>query len=211
VRRLIYASSCAVYGNTQFSHQNESMLPSPLSPYAAAKVSVEGYLKAFHKVYGLETVSLRLFNVYGPRLRLGVYSSVLAQFIDRLLRKEHPVIYGDGEQMRDFTYVEDVVDAHMLALKSTNAAGEVFNIGTGCATRINDLVDIVAKVIGVKAIRPTHSESQFGDVVHSCGDITKARNILGYSPRLSLEEGLKELWEWQRREQTHSGRVRGTS
>jgi len=198
VKRFVYASSCAVYGDAEVSPQNEALPPSPISPYAATKVSAEGYCKVFHQVYGLETVSLRLFNVYGPRQKLGEYSGVLVKFMDRLSRNEPPVIYGDGEQTRDFTYVEDVVEAHMLALDSKSAVGEVVNIATGHSTKINELVKIVADVMDVVSFRPIYAESRPGDVRHSCGDITKARRVLGYIPKFSLEEGLRKLLEWHK-------------
>jgi len=199
VKRFVYASSCAVYGDAEVSPQNEGLPPSPISPYAATKVSAEGYCKAFHQVYGLETVALRLFNVYGPRQKLGDYSGVLVKFMDRLSRNEPPVIYGDGEQTRDFTYVEDVVEAHMLALNSKSAVGEVFNIATGHATRINELVKILADVMQVPPLRPIYAESRLGDIRHSCGDITKARRVLGYVPNFPLKEGLRKLFEWHKR------------
>jgi len=195
VKRFVYASCCAVYGNAEVSPQNEGLPPSPISPYAATKVSAEGYCKAFHQVYGVETVSLRLFNVYGPRQKLGNYSGVLVKFIDRLSRNEPPVIYGDGEQTRDLTYVEDVVEAHILALSSKSAVGEVFNIATGYATKINELLNMLADVMDVAPLRPMYAESRLGDVRHSCGDITKARRVLGYMPKFSLEEGLRKLFE----------------
>ena len=199
VKRFVHASSCAVYGNTEVSPQNEGLPPSPISPYAATEVSAEGYCKAFHQVYGVETVSLRLFNVYGHRQKLGDYGGVLVKFIDRLSRNELPVIYGDGEQTRDFTYVEDVVEAHMLALNSKSAVGEVFNIATGYATKINKLLNMLADVMDVTPLRPMYAESRLGDVTHSCGDIAKARRVLGWMPRFSLEEGLRKLFEWNKR------------
>ena len=199
MKRFVHSSSCAVYGNAEVSPQNEGLPPSPISPYAATKVSAEGYCRVFHKVYGLETVSLRLFNVYGPRQRLEDYGGVLVKFMDRLSRKEPPVIYGDGEQTRDLTYVEDVVEAHMLALNSKSAAGEVFNIATGHATRINELVKILADVMQVPPLRPIYAESRLGDIRHSCGDITKARRVLGYVPNFPLKEGLRKLFEWHKR------------
>jgi len=196
VKGFVYASSCAVYGNAGVSPQNEGLPPSPISPYAATKVSAEGYCRAFHQVYGLETVALRLFNVYGPRQKLGEYSGVLVKFMDRLSRNEPPVIYGDGEQTRDFTYVEDVVEAHMLASNSKNAVGEVLNIATGDATKICELVKILSAVMDVAPLRPIYAESRPGDVRHSCGDIAKARRVLGYMPKFSLEEGLRMFFKW---------------
>jgi len=196
VKRFVHTSSCAIYGNSELSLQHEGLPPSPISPYAATKVSAEGYCKVFHETYGLQTVSLRLFNVYGPRQKPGEYSGVLPKFIDRLSRNEPPVIYGDGEQTRDFTYVEDVVEAHMLALNSKSAVGEVFNVATGHATKINELVKMLADVMDVAPLTPIYAESRPGDIRHSCGDIAKARRVLGWMPRFSLEEGLRNLFEW---------------
>jgi len=206
VKRVVYASSCAIYGNAEVSPQSESLSPSPLSPYAASKVSAEGYLKAFYEAHGLETVSLRLFNAYGPRQRPGEYASVIVKFIERLSRKEPPIVYGDGEQTRDFTYIEDVVDAHILALNSKEAAGQAFNIATGHATRINELVGMMAEVIDAAAPKPIYTEGRVGDVRHSCGDIAKARKVLGYTPKYSLKEGLKKLWDWYKSKQIRGQR-----
>jgi nucleoside-diphosphate-sugar epimerase len=197
LKRFILASSCAVYGDSQVSPQHENLSSSPLSPYAASKASAEAYCKAFHKVYGLRTVSLRLFNVYGPRQMSGEYSGVIAKFVDRLFRNEPMIIHGDGGQTRDFTYVEDVVDAHVLAATCPEAPGEVINVGTGVATTISQLTETLMEVMSVKELRPKHDEPRLGDVKHSCGDITKAKRVLGYQPKFSLKEGLRKFAEWK--------------
>jgi len=194
---FILASSCAVYGDSHVTPQHEGLPSSPLSPYAASKASAEAYCKAFHEVYGLGTVSLRLFNVYGPRQMSAEYSGVIAKFVDRLFRNEPPIIHGDGKQTRDFTYVEDVVDAHILASSSKEALGEVINIGTGLPTTINQLTETLMEVMNMKWLRPDHDESRLGDVEHSCGDISKAKRVLGYQPKFSLKEGLRKFVEWR--------------
>jgi len=199
VKRFVYASSCAVYGDSGMLPYNEQLTPSPLSPYAASKVSAESYCKAFYKAYGLETVSLRLFNVYGLRQSYGPYAGVITIFVNRLLNGEPPTIYGDGEQTRDFVYVSDVVKANVLALKSKNTVGEVLNIGSGKATSINKLVQTLVKIVGKEGVKPIHLAPRRGDIRHSCADIHKARSILGYEPKVSLREGLAEIVDWYRR------------
>jgi len=199
VKRFVYASSCAVYGDTKRPPHNEEVLPSPLSPYAASKVSAESYCRAFYKAYGLEAVSLRLFNVYGPRQSSGTYGGVIEQFLDRLLKGEEPVIFGDGAQTRDFVHVSDVVEAHMLALEKKNAVGEVINIASGVATSINKLAQLLTEIVGGRELKPFYSGPRRGDVRHSQGDIAKAENSLGYTPKISLEEGLRKYVEFRRR------------
>lgn len=195
--RFILASSCAVYGDSNVTPQHEGLPSSPLSPYAASKASAEAYCKAFHEVYGLGTVSLRLFNVYGPRQVSGEYSGVIAKLVDRLFRSEPPIIHGDGEQTRDFAYVEDVVEAQVLASVSKEAPGEVINVGTGLAATINQLTETLMDVMNVTRVKPNHDEPRRGDVRHSCGDITKAKRVLGYQPKFSLKEGLRRFVEWK--------------
>ena len=199
VRRFVYASSCAVYGDSGALPHHEQLPPLALSPYAASKASAESYCTAFYKAYGLETVSLRLFNVYGLRQRSGTYGGVIEQFLDRLLKGEEPVIFGDGAQMRDFVHVSDVVEAHMLALEKKNAVGETFNIASGVATSVNKLAQMLTDMVGGKELKPIHSDPRRGDVRHSYGDIAKARNLLGFSPKISLEEGLRRHVELRRR------------
>ena len=196
VKRFVFASSCAVYGDTETLPNHENLAPNPLSPYAVEKMAAEKYAKVFHQVYGLETVSLRYFNVYGPRQKYGPYSGVISIFINSLLENKPPTICGDGKQTRDFINVKDVVEANMLALSKQKAAGEVFNISTGEATTINMLVETIQKITGKTALKPVHAEPRPGDVKHSYGDITKARRNLGYKPKVQLEKGLSELIKW---------------
>jgi len=193
VKRFVYASSCAVYGDTETLPNHENLAPKPLSPYAVEKLAAEKYAKVFHNVYGLETVSLRYFNVYGPRQKYGPYSGVISIFINRLLENKPPIICGDGEQTRDFINVKDVVEANMLALSKRKAVGEVFNISTGEATTINKLTETIQKIMGKTSLKPVHAEPRPGDIKHSYGDITKARRKLEYEPKVQLEKGLSEL------------------
>jgi dTDP-glucose 4,6-dehydratase len=196
VKRFVFASSCAVYGDSQTLPSHENLIPMPLSPYAVSKVAAENYLKVFHEVYGLETVSLRYFNVYGPRQKYGPYSGVIPIFINRLMETKAPIIFGDGEQTRDFVNVKDVVEANMLALTKQNAAGEIFNISTVEATTINKLLKNIQKIMGKTDLEPVYKEPRQGDVRHSYADISKAKKSLAYEPQTHLDEGLKELIEW---------------
>ncbi len=196
VKRFVLASSCAVYGDTKTLPNHENLAPKPLAPYAADKLAAENYAKVFHEVYGLETVSLRYFNVYGPRQKYGPYSGVISIFINRLLKNEAPIICGDGKQTRDFINVKDVVKANMLALSKQKAAGEVFNISTGEATTLNKLAETIQKIMDKPDLKPVHAEPRPGDIKHSYGDITKARRNLEYEPKVQLEKGLSELVKW---------------
>jgi nucleoside-diphosphate-sugar epimerase len=193
VKRFVLASSCAVYGDTKTLPNHENLALKPLSPYAVDKLAAENYAKVFHNVYGLETVSLRYFNVYGPRQKQGPYSGVISNIINHLLENKPPTIYGDGEQTRDFVNVKDVVEANMLGLLKREAVGEVFNISTGEPTTINKLTDTVQKIVGKSFLKPVHTEPRPGEIKHSYGDITKARRNLGYEPKVQLEKGLSEL------------------
>jgi nucleoside-diphosphate-sugar epimerase len=193
VKRFVYASSCAVYGDTETLPNHESLTPKPLSPYAADKLAAENYAKVFHDVYGLETVGLRYFNVYGPRQKYGAYSGVITIFITRLLENKPPIICGDGEQTRDFVNVKDVVEANMLALSKRKAVREVFNISAGKAITINKLTETIQKVLGKTNLKPVHVKPRPGDIRHSYGDITKARRNLRYEPKVQLETGLSEF------------------
>jgi len=196
VKRFVYASSCAVYGDTETLPNHENLAPKPLSPYAADKLAAEKYAKVFHNVFGLETVSLRYFNVYGPRQKYGPYSGVISIFINRLLENKPPIICGDGEQTRDFINVKDVVESNMLALSKRKAVGEVFNISTGEATTINKLTETIQKIMDKTSLKPVHAEPRPVDIKHSYGDITKARRKLQYAPKVQLEKGLSELIKW---------------
>ena len=196
VRRFIQASSASVYGDAEKMPVREDLAPRPLSPYAVSKLAAENYAIVFNKVYGLETVCLRFFNVYGPRQAYNPYSGVITIFASELLRNRPPKIFGDGKQTRDFVYVEDVVSANILALTKRSAIGEIFNISTGTATTLNKLVQVLQKIMDKKNLKPVYNEPRGGDIRHSCACIEKARTLLGYEPMFSLEKGLKELVKW---------------
>jgi len=207
VKRFIFASSAAIYGETKILPMRENMIARPLSPYAVSKLAAENYAKLFYKAYGLETVSLRYFNVYGPRQRYGPYSVVIPTFINRVLNDQPPIIHGNGEQTRDFVSVQDVVDANMVALRSKNAVGQVFNVGTGKAASVNQLAKTVLKILEKTNLKPVHTEPRLGDTsTGSCADISRARKVLGFNPRVSLEEGLTKLVEWYK----HTSAVKDT-
>jgi len=189
ISKVIYASSCAVYGDTQTLPVTEDTAPNPQSPYAVTKLAGEYYCRIFHEVYGLPTVCLRYFNVYGPRQdSRSQYAAVIPKFIKSVYEKSPPVIFGDGEQTRDFVFVKDVVEANILAAES-NATG-IFNIGRGESMTINQLAKLAIKLMG-NDIEPVHTKPQPGDIRHSLADISKAKTF-GYSPKYSLEEGLRE-------------------
>jgi UDP-glucose 4-epimerase len=199
VRRIVYASSAAVYGIPDGPVQVESAALRPLSPYAAAKLAGEFYAQAFSACHGLETVSLRFFNVYGPRQRAdSPYSGVIALFISALLAGRTPSVFGDGLQSRDFVAVEDVVQALTLAAEKPGASGKVYNVGTGRSVTLLDLLATLNTVLGTD-VRPNHAPPRTGDIRHSRADIGRIRSDLGYEPRVSLEEGLSRTLEWYRR------------
>jgi UDP-glucose 4-epimerase len=197
VKRFVYASSCAVYGDIEDLPIKESSELKPLSPYGVSKLAAESYVKVFYRVFGLKTVCLRYFNVYGPRQVNGPYSGVITQFMDRLAKDLPPVIFGDGEQTRDFVHVRDVVEANMLAL-TRGIIGETFNIAAGVATTINQLTKILLEITDKTRFKLIHTEPRKGDIKHSVSDISKAKKELHYEPRISLEEGLRELTKSRR-------------
>ena len=189
VKKVIYASSSSVYGDTPTLPKKEDMPPNPQSPYAVTKLAGEYYCQVFHRVYGLPTVCLRYFNVYGPRQDPNSqYAAVIPRFIQRVLNNQPPVIFGDGEQTRDFTFVRDVVEANILAAES-DATG-VFNIGRGERVSINELARLIVVLAGI-SVEPVHETPRPGDIRHSLADISKARQF-GYNPGYDLEEGLRE-------------------
>jgi nucleoside-diphosphate-sugar epimerase len=196
VKRFIYASSAAVYGKTETLPHHEDLTPQPISPYGVSKLSAENYVKVYYEVYGLQTVCLRYFNVYGPRQTHGPYSGVITIFINRLLGNQPPIIYGDGKQTRDFINIQDVVNTNMLGLTRKSAVGEVFNIATGVTTTVNRVASILQKIIGKTRLKPLYTDPRMGDIRHSYADISKARKVLGYNPKVSLENGLAKLVKW---------------
>jgi UDP-glucose 4-epimerase len=189
VRKVVYASSTAVYGDTPALPQREDIMPNPQSPYAVAKLVGEYYCRVFHTVYGLPTVSLRYFNVYGPKQDPGSeYSAVIPRFIKRLSEGKHLVVYGDGEQTRDFVFVADVVEANILAAES-DAAG-VFNVGWGRSVTVNGLAELTGRIMN-KDVGIVYEKARAGDIRESLADISKAR-VFGYQPQYDLEHGLRE-------------------
>ena len=196
IKRLVFAGSSSVYGDTEVLPKTEVMPTNPLSPYALQKLMGEMYLQMFTRLYGLETVTTRYFNVFGPRQDPGSpYSGVISLFIKALTEGTQPVIYGDGEQTRDFTYVSNVVDGVLRATEAPGVAGEVFNVATSRRISLNELLAALKKIFGSNA-EPIYRESRPGDVRDSQADISKAQQMLGYQPTVGLEEGLRETVEW---------------
>lgn len=191
VRRVVYAASSSAYGDTPTLPKIETMPPSPLSPYALQKYAGEQYCVMFSRLYGLETVALRYFNVFGPRQDpAGFYSAVIPRFIVQLARGEKPTVFGDGEQSRDFTYIDNVVDANLLAAERSEAVGEVINVACGERITLNRLLAELCDILGVD-IPAEHGPPRAGDVRHSLADISKAHRLLGYEPGIALREGLE--------------------
>ena len=198
VRRVVFASSCAVYGDLPQLPKKEEMDTKPLSPYAASKLHGETYARLYKDLYGLETVCLRYFNVYGPRQDpSSPYSGVISIFMDKAARGKPPTIYGDGEQCRDFVYVADVVQANLLAAQRENLSSVAINVGTGKSVTVNTLWKNIAELAGVKG-EPERADSRPGDIRQSVAEISRAQELLGFEPRYSLREGLRLTWEWYR-------------
>jgi UDP-glucose 4-epimerase len=203
VRRVVYAGSSSVYGDTPTLPKHEEMLPHPITPYAVAKLAGEHYLGAFARVYGMETVTLRYFNVFGPHQDpTSHYSGVLAIFCRKLLAGEQPTIYGDGEQSRDFTYIDNVVAANLLAAAAPaeKVSGRAMNLATGSAVTLNQTFDLLCGLTGYRG-KPVYAEPRAGDIRHSLADIRLARELLGYAPMVDFAEGLRRTVEWYRTEE----------
>lgn len=198
VKRVVYASSSSVYGDTPALPKTEEMKPAPLSPYAASKLAGEHYCQVFYQVYGLEAVALRYFNVFGPRQDpTSQYAAVIPRFVIAMLGGERPVVYGDGEQSRDFSYVTNVVQANLLAATAPGVGGQVFNIACGKRYNLLELVAAINRILGTD-IAPIHAAPRVGDVRHSLADIARAKEMLGYQIKLEFEEGLRRLIGWFR-------------
>lgn len=198
VKRFVYAASSSAYGDTEILPKREDMNPRPMSPYAVSKLAGEHYCSTYSAVYGLSTVSLRYFNVFGPRQNPNSqYAAVIPIFISQLLRGERPTIFGDGGQSRDFTFIENVVDANILAAGCEGAKGQTVNIACGTRYTLNELLSRISGIAGVE-IEPEYSDPRPGDVRHSQADISAAGNLLGYSIKVPFEEGLEKTIAWYR-------------
>ncbi len=206
VRRVVYASSSSVYGDTPTLPKVETMAPMPMSPYAVSKLAGEHYCRAFVGTHGLETVCLRYFNVFGPRqLPDSEYAAVVPRFIAALLEKKRPMVFGDGKQTRDFTYVENVVEANLAACTAPKAPGEVVNVACGDRVTISGLAFMIGEIVGC-TLEPKLKPARAGDVRHSLADVARAQEVLGYRVRVGLQEGLERTVEWFR---GRAGRKRG--
>ncbi|MGD2246732.1 MAG: SDR family oxidoreductase [Candidatus Aminicenantes bacterium] len=199
VRKFVFASSSSVYGDDLKLPKKEGVEGIPLSPYAVSKRVGEMYCQIFHQVYNLPTLCLRYFNIFGPRQDpTSQYAAVIPNFINKVLKNENPVIFGDGEQSRDFTYVSNVIEANILASEATGVSGEVFNIACGERTTVNTLVKKINKLLA-QEINPAYAEERPGDIKHSYADISKARKMLKYEPSVSFSEGLGETVRWYKK------------
>jgi len=200
VKRVVYAASSSAYGDTPTLPKHEDMAPNPISPYAVAKLASEHYMISFYRCYGLQTVCLRYFNIFGPRQDPGSpYSGVLAKFITQMLKGEQPTILGDGKQSRDFTYVDNAVEANLLAcsVPAMEVAGRVFNVATGRRFDLNETFQILKKLTGYPG-KVNYGPERAGDVKHSLADLSRATRHLGYTPKVDFEEGLRRTIDWYR-------------
>ena len=198
VKRVVFAASSSAYGETPTLPKVETMQPEPISPYGVTKFVGELYAQTFGRCYGMENVSLRYFNIFGPRQDpSSPYSGVLAKFCTAYLEESQPVIFGDGEQTRDFTYVENAVQANLLACEAPHVSGKVFTIGTGARFSMNQTVELLRRISG-KQLQVTYDPPRDGDIRDSLADITLARQFLGYHPQVGFEEGLGRTFEWYR-------------
>jgi nucleoside-diphosphate-sugar epimerase len=201
VKRVVYAASSSAYGDTPTLPKHEAMKPDPISPYAVAKLASEQYMISFYRCYQLETVALRYFNIFGPRQDpSSPYSGVLAKFITVMLRGEQPTIFGDGEQSRDFTYIDNAVEANLLACQApaAKAAGQVFNVATGRRVTLNETFKALQSLTSYTG-QPKYGPERGGDIKHSLADISKAEAALGYKPKVDFEEGLRRTVDWYRK------------
>ena len=198
VKRFVYASSSAAYGDTPTLPKVETMLPQPLSPYAAAKLAGEHYCSVFYQVYGLQTISLRYFNVFGPHQDpTSQYAAAIPAFVTAMLKDKPPTIFGDGLQSRDFTYVDDVVDANLLAARAKQTKGQVINIASSHPVTVNDVIDTINELLG-KDIKPVYAAPRPGDIKHSFADVSLAKKLIGFKPKVSFPRGLEKAIAWYR-------------
>ena len=195
-RRFVMAASSSAYGDTEVSPKVETLVPNPMSPYAVAKLAAEHYCRAFYQCYGLQTLALRYFNVFGPRQDPNsAYAAAISAFVTAILKDRPPTVYGDGEQTRDFTYIEDVVQANFKAVAVAETKGQVINIGTGAQISVNTVIQKINELLG-KDIKPNHVDPRPGDVRHSLADIRLAGELIGYGPTVQFAEGLQKSIEY---------------
>ena len=196
IKRFVYAASSSVYGDSPTLPKIETMPSNPLSPYAVAKLVGEYYCSVFYKVFGLETISLRYFNVFGPNQDpTSQYAAAIPAFVTSILQDKSPTIYGDGEQSRDFTFIDNVVEANLLAAGAKHTAGEVINIACGQAVTFNEIIDMINNFVG-KKVNPVYALSRRGDVKHSLADIALAKKTIGYKPVVTFRDGLQKAIKW---------------
>jgi UDP-glucose 4-epimerase len=196
VKRFVTASSSSVYGNTPQLPKEESMMPNPISPYAVSKLACERYTLSFNAVYGLPTAALRYFNVFGPRQDpTSQYAAVIPRFITAIMKGETPIVYGDGEQSRDFTYIDNVVQANLLACTAPEAPGQCMNIACGERYSLNTLLQLIVEIMG-KDVRPIYETERAGEVKHSLAAIERAKKLLGFTPSINFRDGLKRTVAW---------------
>jgi len=198
IKRFVYASSSSAYGDTPTLPKVETMPPRPLSPYAVGKLAGEYYCSVFYEVFSLETISLRYFNVFGPHQDpTSQYAAAIPAFVTAILKDKPPTVFGDGLQTRDFTYVDNVVEANLLAATAEHTAGQVLNIACGKAVTVNETIDVINELLG-KNIKPLYTDPRPGDIKHSLADITLAKNLIGYEPTVQFKDGLKLAIDWYR-------------
>jgi nucleoside-diphosphate-sugar epimerase len=198
IKRFVFASSSSAYGDTPTLPKVETMLPMPLSPYAVGKLVGEYYCSVFYKVYGLETISLRYFNVFGPHQDpTSQYAAAIPAFVTAILKDKPPIVFDDGEQSRDFTFVDNVVDANLLAARAEHTTGDVLNIACGKAVTVNETIEAINTIVG-KNIKPIYADPRPGDIKHSLADIGKAEKLIGFKPKVTFKQGLELAINWYR-------------
>lgn len=198
VEKVVFASSSSVYGDLPTLPKKEDMRRLPISPYGVSKLACEAYMQAFYHVYGIKTTSLRYFNVFGPRQKDSTYSGVIAIWLGRIIRDEELIIFGDGENSRDFTYIKDVVNANILAGKN-DAPGEILNIGAGSPIKLTELAKLMLKIAGKEHLEIKYTDPRPGDILHSYADISKAQKLINFEPKYDQEEGLKDYFKWYKK------------
>ena len=195
VEKIIFASSSAVYGDTPTLPKKEEMPRIPVSPYGVSKLTCESYMQVFHQVYGLNTISLRYFNVFGPNQQDSPYSGVIAIWLGQIIKNKSLIIFGDGQQSRDFTYIKDVIQANILAAEN-KLSGEIFNIGAGSPIKLLDLAKLMLKLTNKEELELIYNPPRTGDIIHSFADISKAKEILKFQPKYTPEQGLRDYFQW---------------